>query len=67
MKRFTRKTNAQSKRVERHVQQLALYFVWYNFCRPHQSLGGKRERVTPAMAAGLFGDVLKMETIASLV
>lgn len=51
LKRFTRETNAFSKRIERHCHALALYFTWYNFVRPHSSLG--RSLVTPAMAAGL--------------
>ena len=48
MRRFTRLTNAFSKKIENHVHALALYFVWYNFCRPHLSLG-----TAPAVAAGL--------------
>ena len=55
MKRFTRETNAFSKRIENHCHALALYFVWYNFCRAHSSLGKpyKGLGVTPAMAAGM--------------
>ncbi len=48
-RRFTRLTNAYSKTVEHHCLQLALYFTYYNFCRPHGGLGGR----TPAMAVGL--------------
>ncbi len=48
MRRFTRLTNAFSKKVENHVHHLALYFVWFNWCRRH-----KTTRLTPAMAAGL--------------
>ena len=48
MRRFTRLTNAFSKKLENHCHALALYFVWYNWVRPHKSLG-----MTPAMAAGL--------------
>ena len=50
VKRFARRTNAFSKKVRNHQLALALYFVWYNFCRPHKSLGPV---TTPAMAAGL--------------
>lgn len=48
MRRFTRLTNAHSKKYEQHLYALALYFMHYNFCRKHQTLG-----MTPAMAAGL--------------
>lgn len=48
MRRFTRLTNAFSKKIENHVHALALYFVYYNFCRDHETLGR-----TPAQAAGL--------------
>jgi IS1 family transposase len=48
MRRFTRLTNAFSKKIEKHVAAIALHFMYYNFCRIHQTL-----RVTPAMEAGL--------------
>jgi IS1 family transposase len=62
MRRFTRLTNAFSKKVENHCHALALYFVWYNFCRIHKSL-----RVTPAMAAGVSDTLRDMEWIVRLV
>ena len=49
VRRFTRLTNAFSKKIENHCHAAALYAVWYNFCRPHKTLKGD----TPAMAAGL--------------
>ena len=49
VRRFTRLTNAFSKKLANHGYALALYFTWYNFIWPHKSLGGR----TPAMAAGL--------------
>jgi hypothetical protein len=52
MRRLTRLTNAFSKKWEKLYAMLALYFVWYNFCRIHQTL-----RVTPAMEAGISDHV----------
>ena len=49
-RRYTRLTNAFSKRAEQHAASVALHFANYNLCRPHQSLG---KRITPAMAAGI--------------
>jgi IS1 family transposase len=62
MRRFTRLTNAFSKKVENHAHALALYFMYYNFCRIHQSL-----RVTPAMAAGVSDHVWEMSEIVGLL
>ncbi len=62
MRRFTRLTNAFSKRVENHCHALALYFVWYNFVRIHKTL-----RVTPAMAAGVTYTLRDMDWIVSLI
>ncbi len=62
MRRFTRLTNAFSKRVENHCHALALYFVWYNFVRVHKTL-----RVSPAMAAGVTDTLRDMERIVSLI
>jgi hypothetical protein len=47
MRRFTRLTNAFSKKLENHAAMVSLYFMYYNFGRVHQTL-----RVTPAMEAG---------------
>jgi IS1 family transposase/lambda repressor-like predicted transcriptional regulator len=62
-RRFTRLTNAFSKKMENHAHALALYFVSYNFCRVHKSLNGQ----TPAQAAGLTDERLSMEDIARMV
>ncbi|HEX9647972.1 MAG TPA: IS1 family transposase, partial [Alphaproteobacteria bacterium] len=62
MRRFTRLTNAFSKKIENHCHALALYFVWYNFCRQH-----KAHRLSPAMAAGLADTLHDMEWIVGLV
>jgi len=58
MRRFTRLTNAHSKKVENHRHALALYFMYYNFARIHSTL-----RVTPAMQAGVAKYVWSMEEI----
>ncbi|MCA1693047.1 MAG: hypothetical protein LC733_12945, partial [Actinobacteria bacterium] len=58
MRRFTRLTNAFSKKVENLTAAVSLHFMHYNFCRVHQSLtvtlpDGQRQKRTPAMAAGI--------------
>jgi IS1 family transposase len=62
MRRFTRLTNAFSKKLENHVAAVALYYMHYNFCRIHQTL-----RVTPAMAAGISDHVWDISEIAALL
>src|SRR5438270_11680731 len=62
MRRFTRLTNGFSKKTENHCHAIALYFMYYNFCRVHQTL-----RVTPAMESGLASHVWTIEEICSLV
>ena len=62
MRRFTRLTNAFSKKVENHGHAIALYFMYYNFCRVHQTL-----RVTPAMEAGLTDHVWSVEEMVGLL
>jgi len=62
MRRFTRLTNGFSKKLENHTHALALYFVWYNFCRIH-----KTTKVTPAMAAGVTDTLRDVEWIVSLI
>ena len=62
MRRFTRLTNGFSKRVEKLVAMLHIYFLHYNFCRIHKTL-----RVTPAMEAGLSDTVRDCEWIVGLI
>jgi IS1 family transposase len=61
MRRFTRLTNAFSKKVENHKAAVALHFMWYNFGRIHKSL-----RVTPAMEAGVSDHVWSLQEVAAL-
>ncbi len=62
MRRFTRLTNAFSKKIENHCHAIALHFVYYNFCKVHKTL-----RVTPAMEAKIALKPMKIEDIAKLV
>jgi IS1 family transposase len=62
MRRFTRLTNAFSKKYESHCHALALYFVYYNFVRIHKSL-----KVSPAMAAGLTDRLWGWEDVIALI
>lgn len=62
MRRFTRLTNAFSKKVQNHAAAIALYFMYYNFGRVHQTL-----RVTPAMEAGVSDHVWSIEEIVGLL
>ena len=62
MRRFTRLTNAFSKKLENHAATVALYFMYYNFARVHQTL-----RVTPAMEAGISDHVWSIEEIVGLL
>ncbi len=62
MRRFTRLTNAYSKKAENHYQMVCLYTVWYNFVKMHKTL-----RCTPAMAAGLSQTLWSMDDIVRLI
>jgi IS1 family transposase len=61
MRRFTRLTNAFSKKIENHAHAVALHFMYYNFGRIHKTL-----RVTPAMEAGISDHVWSLEEISAL-
>ena len=61
-RRFTRLTNAFSKKFISHVRMVALYTVWYNWVCIHKTL-----KVTPAMAAGITDKLMGMEDIVALI
>jgi hypothetical protein len=61
-RRFTRVTNAFSKKIENHPHAIAINFAHYNFCRIHKTL-----RVTPAMEAGLTDHVWEIEELLALI
>jgi len=62
MRRFTRLTNAFSKKVENHAYAVALHFMYYNFVRVHQTL-----KVTPAMEAGLTERLWDVQDLVALI
>jgi IS1 family transposase len=62
MRRFTRLTNAFSKKLENHAHMVALYALWYNFVRIHKTL-----RTSPAMAAGIETRLWSMEDVVRLI
>ena len=62
MRRFTRLTNAFSKKFENHAHMVAIYTVWYNFVKLH-----KAHRMSPAMAAGVSDRLWSMEDLAAMV
>lgn len=62
MRRFTRLTNAFSKKIENHAHAVALHVMFYNFVRIHKTL-----KVTPAMAAGVTDRLWSMEDIVALI
>lgn len=70
MRRFTRLTNAFSKKLENHAHAVALHFMHYNFCRAHATLTQDHPRhypTTPAMAAGLANHVWTVEEMCALL
>ena len=62
MRRFTRLTNAFSKKLENHAHMVALYALWYNFVRVH-----KTQRVSPAMAAGIEKRLWSFDDVVTLI
>ena len=62
MRRFTRLTNAFSKKFANHCHMVAIYTVWYNFVKMHKTL-----KMTPAMAAGVSTKLWDVADIAALI
>jgi IS1 family transposase len=62
MRRFTRLTNAFSKKLDNHIHALALYFVFYNFTRMHKTL-----RMSPAMAAGITDRLWSLDDVVAKI
>lgn len=62
MHRFTRLTNAHSKKLANHEHSIALHFMHYNFCRIHST-----SHCTPAMEAGIATKVWELSDIADLL
>jgi hypothetical protein len=62
LRRFTRLTNAHSKKLENHHHAQALYFMFYNFARINSAV-----KMSPAMAAGIETQLWEMEDIAKLI
>jgi len=66
MRRFTRLTNAFSKKIQNLEYAVALHFMYYNFCRPHKTLNPKAIGITPAIAAGVTNKIWTIEDIIYL-
>jgi len=62
MRRFTRLTNAHSKKLDNHRYAVAMFYAYYNFCRIHQTL-----RVTPAMEADIANRVWTVQDLVTLL
>lgn len=69
IRRLTRLTNGHSKKLDNHVHAMALWFMYYNFCRPHTTLtkaaGGIKQ--TPAMAAGVSDHIWTLAEVVALL
>lgn len=62
MRRFTRLTNGHSKKIDNHRHAVALHYMYYNFCKVHQTL-----RVTPAMESGVTDHVWSLQELIGLL
>ena len=69
IRRLTRLTNCHSKKLENHVHAMSLWFMYYNFCRPHMTLTKQHNGVkwTPAMAAGVTDHVWTLDEVVALI
>ena len=69
MRRLTRLTNGHSKKIENHGHAAALHYMYYNFCRSHETLTKARGGIhtTPAMAAGVADRVWKVQDVVALL
>ena len=69
IRRLTRLTNGHSKKLANHVHAMSLWFMYYNFCRPHMTLTKQNRgiRLTPAMAAGVSDHVWGLEEVVALL
>jgi hypothetical protein len=68
-RRFTRLTNAFSKKAENHAHAVSLMFFFYNYCRPHQTLtkAANGVKTTPAMAAGISNHAMTVEEMLGML
>lgn len=62
MRRYTRLTNGFSKKYENHIAMTTIFFVYYNYCRIHQTI-----KTTPAMEAGLTDRLWKIGALIALL
>ena len=68
VRRYTRLTNAFSRKLENHTAAFALYAFWYNFIRPHSAVRTKNNnRITPAMAAGLTDRPMSFQDLVEMI
>lgn len=69
IRRLTRLTNGHSKKLANHVHAMSLWFMYYNFCRRHETLTKRAGAIhtTPAMAAGITDHVWKLEEVVALL
>ncbi len=69
IRRLTRLTNGHSKKLENHVHAMSLWFMYYNFCRAHETLTKRHGgvKVSPAMAAGVADHLWKVSEVVELL